>query len=90
MRSADFAADVVSTQGETPMLNREDRYEEALQQIAAWSDAYPPTIFPPSPDLAKARKLLEAGGLTLDAISAHAMRHVIEGVGKIAKQALEG
>lgn len=70
------------------MLNREDRYEEALQQIAAWSDAYPPAIFP-SPDLAKARELLEAGGLTLDAISAHAMRHVIEGVGKLAKAALE-
>lgn len=70
------------------MLNREDRYEEALTQIAQWSDAYPPAIFP-SPDLKRARELLEAGGLTLDAISADAMRHVIEGVGKIAKAALQ-
>jgi hypothetical protein len=42
----------------------------------------------PEPDLKKARQLLEAGGMTLDAISAHCMRHVVKGVGKIAKQAL--
>ena len=65
-----------------------ERLEEALQRIEQWSRAYPLKIFP-EPDLKKARALLEAGGMTLDAISAHAMRHVVEGVGQIACRALE-
>ena len=65
-----------------------ERLEEALQRIEQWSRAYPLKIFP-EPDLKKARALLEAGGMTLDAISAHAMRHVVEGVGQIARRALE-
>jgi hypothetical protein len=60
---------------------------EALQRIAQWADAYPLDVFP-EPDLKKARELLEAGGITLDSISAHCMRHVVEGVGKIAREAL--
>jgi hypothetical protein len=54
----------------------------------SWSEAYPLTVFP-EPDFIKARELLEAGGMTLDAISASSMRHVVEGVGKIAKEALQ-
>ena len=65
-----------------------ERYEEALWRIAKWSEAYPLEIFP-EPDLHKAHALLQAGGMTLDAISANAMRHVVTGVGKIAKEALE-
>lgn len=61
--------------------------ESALQGIVQWSEAYPLDIFP-EPDLVKARALLEAGGITLDSVSAHCMRHVIEGVGKIARDAL--
>lgn len=61
--------------------------EEALIRIEAWSEAYPLEVFP-EPDLKKARALLEAGGMTLDAISASAMRHVVDGVGQIAKQAI--
>jgi hypothetical protein len=67
--------------------NRLDRYEEALQRIVSWSEAYPLDIFP-EPDLKKAHELLQAGGITLDAISAHCMRHAVEGVGKIAREAL--
>ena len=67
--------------------NRIDRLESALQRIDSWSRAYPLDIFP-EPDLKKARALLEAGGITLDSISAHCMRHVVEGVGKIAREAL--
>jgi len=63
-----------------------ERMQEALEQIAAWSEAYPLDIFP-EPDLEKARQLLEAGGITLDAVSAHCMRHVIEAVGNIAREA---
>jgi hypothetical protein len=61
---------------------------EALQHIVQWSEAYPLSIFP-EPDLKKAAALLEAGGITLDAISASCMRHVIEGVGNIAKDVLK-
>jgi len=68
--------------------DRIDELEVALHKIAQWSEAYPLDIFP-EPDLKKARSLLEAGGITLDAISAHCMRHVIEGVGKIAREALK-
>jgi len=70
-------------------INNIEGYEEALQQIAQWSNAYPTTVFP-EPDLDKARMLLEAGGITLDSISAHCMRHVIKGVGDIAKNVLGG
>jgi hypothetical protein len=65
-----------------------DRYEEALQRIVSWSEAYPLDIFP-EPDFKHAAELLKAGGITLDAISASCMRHVVEGVGKLAREALE-
>jgi hypothetical protein len=65
-----------------------DDMEDALREILAWSKAYPLDIFP-EPDLVKARALLEAGGITLDAVSASAIRHAIEGVGKIARKALQ-
>ena len=65
-----------------------DRYIEALQQIVAWSEAYPLDIFP-EPDWKRAGDLLRAGGISLGAISASNMRHVVEGVGKIARDALE-
>jgi hypothetical protein len=65
-----------------------EKLEEALHRIVAWSEAYPLEIFP-EPDLKKARALLAAGGITLDAVSADCMRHVVEGVGKIAKEALK-
>lgn len=62
-----------------------ERMQEALERIVSWSEAYPLDIF--QPDLKKARELLEAGGISLDAVSAHCMRHVIDGVGKIAREA---
>lgn len=68
--------------------DREDKLESALEEIEQWSRAYPLTIFP-KPDMKKARRLLEAGGMTLDAISADCMRHVITRVGMIAREALK-
>jgi len=64
------------------------RMADALKSIVQWSEAYPEDIFP-EPDWKKARALLEAGGMTLDSVSAHCMRHVVDGVGKIAREALE-
>lgn len=64
--------------------DRIDELEEALHKIAQWSEAYPLSVFP-EPDLKKARELLEAGGITLDSVSAHCMRHVVEGCWKDRK-----
>ena len=65
-----------------------ERLRAALQEIEQWARAYPLSVFS-KPDLKRASELLRAGGMTLDAISADAMRHVVEGVGKIASSALE-
>ena len=73
---------------ETELLDRIDDLKQALHRIVQWADAYPLDVFP-EPDLKKARALLEAGGITLDSVSAHCMRHVISGVGEIARKALE-
>lgn len=69
---------------------REERLEEALWRIAQWADAYPYEVFPEvdAEYHSRARKALEADGMTLDRLSASAMRHVVQGVGKIAKEAL--
>jgi hypothetical protein len=72
------------------ILSRDDieTMRDGLQQIIQWSEAYPLDIFP-EPDLKEARRLLEAGGITLDAVSAHCMRHVISQVAVIARRALK-
>jgi hypothetical protein len=61
-----------------------DALREALHQIAQWSEAYPTAVFPEV-----AARVLKRSGLSLDAISAHAMRHALDGVGHIAKAALK-
>jgi hypothetical protein len=65
-----------------------EKAREALGMIDNWAKAYPLSVFP-EPDFANARKLLEAGGMTLDAISASNMRHVVEGVASIAATTLK-
>jgi hypothetical protein len=71
------------------LYDAKEDHEDALTQILRWSEAYPIDLFP-EPDLMRARHVLEAAGLTLDAISASAMRHAVEGVGRIASEALNG
>ena len=66
---------------------RVDELEEALHQIHQWAKAYPLDVFP-EPDFKKAREVLEAAGMTLDAISASNMRHVITQVEKICADVL--
>ncbi len=70
------------------LQDRIDELEEAMLHIISWSEAYPLKIFP-EPDLKKCAELLNAGGITLDAVSASCMRHVVTGVGKIAKEAMK-
>jgi hypothetical protein len=64
-----------------------ERLEAALTAISEWARAYPLKVFP-EPDFAKAHALLQAGGMTLDAISASAIRHVVIEISKIADRAL--
>jgi hypothetical protein len=64
-----------------------DDLTEALHKIVSWSKAYPLDIFP-EPDTKKAHEVLRAHGMTIDSISASAARHVVEGIGKIARSAL--
>ena len=61
--------------------------DEGMEQLIKWSKAYPLDLFP-EPDMVQAAAVLKDAGLTLDAISASNMRHVIARVGEIARQAL--
>jgi len=65
-----------------------EKLREALWKIAQWARAYPVSMFS-EPDLRRAAELLKAGGITLDAVSGTVARHVVEGIGKIANEALE-
>lgn len=57
--------------------------EDFLHELDGWEQAYPLSAFP-EPDLKRAAEVLKADGMTLDAISASNMRHVVS---KIAPKA---
>lgn len=63
--------------------------ETALMRIDNWAKAYPLKVFP-EPDFKKVAQVLKAAGMSLDAISASNMRHVINGVKDIVEQAQKG
>lgn len=58
---------------------RMESFEDTLDKITQWIEAYPLDTFP-EPDFKKAAKVLEENDLTLDAISASNMRHVLSGI----------
>ena len=66
-----------------------DAMREALLRIVQWADAYPEDVFPAvtKDEWKQANVVLDAAGLSLTRISASNMRHVVEGVGKIARMA---
>jgi hypothetical protein len=70
---------------------RVNKLEDAMQRIADWADAYPLEVFPELDNayLKTAQEALQAHGITLDRLSASAMRHVITQVARIAREALE-
>lgn len=65
-----------------------ERHKAALEELARWCDAYPVEVFP-EPDFQRAHEVLTAAQISLDAISASTMRHVLRGVKKIVEEALE-
>lgn len=75
-------------------IELEDRVEDleaALRRVIEWADAYPLTVFPAvDKDYAMAaHAVLVANGMTLDRLSADAMRHCLSGVRRIASAALD-
>lgn len=68
-----------------------ENLREALQHIVKWSEAYPIDIFhvPTKYECRMASDALEAIGLCLDMFSASMGRHCLEGIGRIAKDALK-
>ena len=58
-----------------------------ITTLHEWAQAYPLTVFP-EPDLVRAHEVLQAAGMTLDAISAGAMRHVIGQTRKLVTEGL--
>jgi len=59
-----------------------EKLQDKMYQIKTWIDAYPLKIFP-EPDFKKAHEILKQHGMTLDAISASNMRHVLKGIKEI-------
>ena len=79
----------LAMRGEIKRLTKErDEAYEALEEIKTWSEAYPLNIFP-EPDFKKAHEVLKLNGMTLDAISASNMRHVLNGMIHIVQRALK-
>lgn len=65
--------------------DRVDALEVAMHQIVQWADAYPLGMFT-EPDFEEVKRLL--GSALLSQVSASNMRHVVKGVGEIARKAL--
>lgn len=80
------AAYEIMTDQVRELREKNEILDETLHQIRAWANAYPLSVFP-EPNLVKVRALLEAGGITLDAVSASMMRHVLKGVEAMLKTA---
>ena len=65
------------------------RLREELEGFVRWAEAYLTDIFP-EPDHKRAHELLQAGALTLDAVSASVMRSALGDIGERARAALAG
>ena len=61
--------------------------EDFLAELDGWEGAYPLAMFP-EPDLERAAEVLKAHGMTLDAISASNMRHVVQRIAPKAREVI--
>ena len=59
------------------MADDPDDMHDKLERIRQWCDAYPEDIFL-EPDFKKVAILLNAGGISLDAVSASYMRRTLK------------
>ncbi len=65
-----------------------EKLRNVLLRIDTWAKAYPLKAFP-KPDLAKAHEVLTAAGMTLDAIFADNMRHVLDNIKEMVSEVLK-
>ena len=65
--------------------------KDALERIAQWAEAYPVTVFIPltSGEMQKADSVLRGAGISMGAMHAAWARHIVDGIGGIARQALD-
>lgn len=88
VRTSDVEASLAALCASTALpVDVEEQVEDFLNELADWESAYPLSAFP-EPDLKKAAALLKAGGMTLDAISASNMRHVVSRLAPKARAAI--
>lgn len=64
----------------------EELVERLRHEIGGWESAYPLSAFP-EPDLERAAAVLKREGMTLDAISASNMRHVVKCLAPLVHEA---
>ena len=64
-----------------------ERHDEFFTKLMNWINAYPIAVFP-EPDFKKAAKVLNDAGMSIDAISAANMRHVLSGLNEMAREAM--
>lgn len=81
VRDSDHCAAILAAEkrGEERERERWEHVETVLFEIEQWCRAYPVKVFP-EPDFTRAAELLAAGGMSLDAISASNMRHVLTSI----------
>ena len=61
--------------------------EDVLRQIYNWTQAYPIQLFS-EPDMEKANELLRSGGIWMDQVAGHILRHTLDDIAEIAKSVL--
>ena len=66
-----------------------ERFAGALDRLREWCDAYPLDQFP-EPDMEAAKAALENAGISSAAVFASNARHVLKGIERIVRRALEG
>jgi len=64
-------------------------YEDIFIKIENWCKAYPLDVFPEPEDWEEIKHVLQPHGISLDAISASNMRHVVNGIQDLIKPAQE-
>jgi hypothetical protein len=74
------------------VCHERDRLHEALQRIEQWAKAYPVTLFKPisDRDLQRADEVLRLAGISMTAMHGQWAHHLLDGIGKIAREGLDG
>ncbi len=88
---ADSYEEAVALWDALPRQEDVDKLRGALGEIVIWAEAYAPEIWPDysDTDMAKIMLALNGMGYSMDRLSANLARHIVDGVGDIARKALE-